>query len=89
MRRTAARVHHGCVDSVRDDSLRPLLKRFRGEGDPEDDGLFFIGDRLYVVTDLLSALMASLPGEGAEEDADMEEPEPVSVIAYALGSAGN
>ena len=33
MRRTAARVHYGCVESVRDDSLSPLLKRFRREED--------------------------------------------------------
>ncbi len=33
MRRTTARVHYGCVESVRDDSLSPLLKRFRREED--------------------------------------------------------
>ena len=33
MRRAAARVHYGCVEPVRDDCLRPLLKRFRRDGD--------------------------------------------------------
>ena len=33
MRRSAAPVHYGCVEPVRDDPLRSLLKRFRRDGD--------------------------------------------------------
>lgn len=48
--------------------------------DPVQDGLFLLGDRLYVVTDLMSAMMSLF---GAEGDA-AQEPEPVSVICYAF-----
>jgi hypothetical protein len=52
------------------------------DGDPVEDGIFFVGDRLYRVTDLFSALMANF---GGDEDADVEEePEPVQVIAYRM-----
>ena len=52
------------------------------EGDPVEDGLFFAGDRMYRVTDLLSAAMASLGG-GTEADV-AEDVEPMSVVAYRL-----
>lgn len=52
------------------------------EGDPVEDGLFFLGDRMYRVTDLFSAAMASLGG-GTEEDV-AEDVEPVSVVAYRM-----
>ncbi len=52
------------------------------EGDPVEDGLFFQGDRMYRVTDLFSAAMASLGG-GTEADV-AEDVEPVSVIAYRM-----
>ncbi len=55
----------------------------KGEGDPNEDAIFFGKDRIYVVTDLLSAFMAQLGGDEAEEAE--EEPEPVSVIAYRMG----
>lgn len=50
----------------------------RGDGNAVEDGLFLIGDRLYVVTDMLSAVMASMGG-GATDEA-----EPITVIAYAI-----
>jgi len=50
------------------------------DADAVDDGLFLAGDRAYVVTDLMSAMMASLgAGEAGASDA-----EPVSVIAHAF-----
>ena len=52
------------------------------EGDPVEDGLFFSGNRMYRVTDLFSAAMASLGG-GTEEDV-AEDVEPVSVVAYRM-----
>ena len=54
----------------------------RGEGDPSEDGMFFVGDRLYVVTDLFGAFLANFAS--AEEEAAAEEAEPVSIIAYQL-----
>jgi hypothetical protein len=54
-----------------------------GEGEPIEDGYFFLGDRLFVVTDLLEANIASRGGrKGAKEDE--VEPEPIAVICYQL-----
>ena len=50
------------------------------DGDPVEDGIFFVGDQLYRVTDLFSAFMANLGGDVDAEGE--EEPEPVQVIAY-------
>jgi hypothetical protein len=55
----------------------------KGEGDPQLDGYYFVGDRLYVVTDLVSAAI-SLQAQGAAIQLGDEEPEPMSVIAYEL-----
>ncbi|MEZ4650978.1 MAG: 6-bladed beta-propeller [Candidatus Eisenbacteria bacterium] len=53
-----------------------------GEGKPRQDGYFFVGDRLYVVTDFLGAFLAMQGGaSGVETD---EEAEPMSVICYKL-----
>lgn len=60
--------------------------RMKGEGNPEEDGFFFVGDRLYIVTSQLTALMAQL-GISGEEDDYGEEAEPVSVICYQLDEA--
>jgi len=57
----------------------------KGQGSIERDGLFFSGERLYVVTDLVSARFAAFgggAGGAAEEAADTE---PMSVICYQLG----
>jgi hypothetical protein len=54
----------------------------RGDGDPTEDGIFFVGDRLYVVTDLFGAFLANFAT--TEEGEVTEEAEPVSVIAYQL-----
>lgn len=50
------------------------------DGDPVEDGLFFVGDQIYLVTDLFSAWMANLGGD-VDEEAE-EEPEPVQIIAF-------
>jgi hypothetical protein len=53
-----------------------------GDGDPLQDGYFFVGDRLYVVTGFLDAAMAAAGG-GSEDIAD--EAEPMAVICYQVG----
>ncbi len=58
----------------------------RGQGDPQEDAYFFVGDRLYVVTDFLSAYVAA-QGGGAETEEAEAEPEPMSVICYRMGGA--
>jgi hypothetical protein len=54
-----------------------------GEGDPLTDGYYFVGDRVYVVTDLLQAAI-SLQAGGESFDIGEEEPEPMSVIGYKI-----
>lgn len=54
-----------------------------GEGDPQVDGYYFVGDRLYIVTDLLQASLTLQAGGQAFEIGD-EEPEPMSVICYEI-----
>ncbi len=59
----------------------------KGQGDPQQDGYFFVGDRLFVVTDFLQAAMAA---QGGGTDATMdeeEEPEPMAVICYRLDTS--
>jgi hypothetical protein len=53
-----------------------------GEGDPMQDGYFFVGDRLYVVTGFLDAAMAA-QGGGSEDSEG--EADPMAVISYQLG----
>ncbi|MEZ4387087.1 MAG: 6-bladed beta-propeller [Candidatus Krumholzibacteriia bacterium] len=52
--------------------------------DPVQDGVFLLGNRLYVVTDLMSAFMSLF---GAAGDAS-QAPEPVSVICFAFQPPG-
>jgi len=54
----------------------------RGQGDPRKDGYFFVGDRLYVVTGFLDALIATVGGgEKKAEDADAT---PMELICYRV-----
>ena len=53
----------------------------QGDGDPENDGFFFVDDRIYVVTDFLSAAMALQGGSDAEFE---EDAEPMAVICHRL-----
>jgi len=52
------------------------------DADAVEDGLFFVGNRAYVVTDLFNAVMARFGGDG-NEDASLEA-EPVTVVAFAF-----
>ena len=56
----------------------------KGEGDPQQDGYFFVGDRLFVVTGFLDAAMAA-QGGAADTGEDEEEAEPMAVICYQVG----
>jgi sugar lactone lactonase YvrE len=55
-----------------------------GDGSFNDDGLHFVGDRLFVVISYRSA-RAAMWDASDEEDANEEEPEPMAVICYELG----
>jgi hypothetical protein len=59
----------------------------KGEGDPENDGYFFVKDRLFVVTDFLAAMMALQGGGGDAEDAE-DEPELMQIISYKVKTPG-
>ena len=54
-----------------------------GDGDPENDGYFFVGDRIYVVTDFLQAAMA-LQGGGTDATLGEKEAEPMAVVCFRL-----
>lgn len=54
-----------------------------GQGDAQNDGYFFVGDRLFVVTDWLNAFMALQGGASAVEEDD-EEAVPMEIICYQL-----
>jgi len=53
----------------------------RGEFDPDNDGLFLEKEYAFVVTDLVSAIVAA-KGGGVGEVAVEEDPEPMTVICY-------
>jgi hypothetical protein len=59
-----------------------------GEGQPMKDGYFFLGDRIFVVTGLLEANIASRGGHKGDDEAEADEAEPIEVISYTLGGAG-
>lgn len=54
----------------------------KGEGNPQEDAYFFVGDRVYVVTGFLSAAMAAQGG--ATEENEDEDAAPMAVICYKL-----
>jgi hypothetical protein len=56
----------------------------KGEGSIERDGLYFVGDQLFVVTSLVSARRSMYGGGEGEEEED-EDAEPMAVICYDLG----
>ena len=53
------------------------------DGDPRNDGYFFVNDRLFVVTDFLHALMALQGGAGADEEVE-DEVELMEIISYRV-----
>jgi hypothetical protein len=57
---------------------------FKGQGDYGEDGLYIVGDRLYIVTDLRSARRSMFGGDEDEADEEEYDEEPMSVICYDL-----
>jgi hypothetical protein len=58
-----------------------------GDGDFVDDGIHFVGDKLYVVKGLRSARRAQHGGREGEEmsEEELESAEPVALVCYDLG----
>lgn len=56
-----------------------------GEGDPQEDGYFFVEDRLYVVTGFLDAAMSAAGGGSDDAEEEDEEAMPMSIICYQVG----
>ena len=52
---------------------------FVADADAAEDGLFFAGDGIYIVTDLYDAMLARIGG--GEEEGDLDA-EPVTVLAF-------
>jgi hypothetical protein len=57
----------------------------KADGSPLTDGYYFVKDRFYIVTDLLQAAI-SLQSGGQSFQIGDDEPEPMGVICYKLGS---
>jgi hypothetical protein len=72
------------VFDVFDDKGRYVREvTLKGQGDPQDDGYFFVGDRLYVVTGFLDAVLAQQGGaDGVEEEEEDEMP--MEIICYRV-----
>jgi hypothetical protein len=59
--------------------------KIEAEGDPLNDQIILVKDRVFVVTDFLPAMMALQGGAGqVEEEEEEEEPELMQVISYRL-----
>jgi hypothetical protein len=56
-----------------------------GDGDFEEDGVHFVGDRVYVVKGFRSAERAQRGGEGEATEEEIENAEPISLVCYELG----
>ena len=54
------------------------------DGDPVEDGIFFVGERVYQVTDLFGAVMANFGGGTAAAGGEAVQADPVKLIAYEL-----
>lgn len=52
-----------------------------GQFDNQNDAMFFVGDRIFVITEFLNAAMAA-QGGGAAEGTEEDEAEPMSLICY-------
>jgi len=50
------------------------------DADPVNDGLYMVGDRIYVVTDLLNAVMSNMGGGASAADAT--DAEPLAIVSY-------
>ncbi len=59
-----------------------------GEGDFHLDGVYVEGDRVFVVTGLWDAVLASRGLAAGESETDDESAEPVSVICYSMPLEG-
>jgi hypothetical protein len=53
----------------------------KGQFDSDNDAVFFVGDRIIVITEFLSAAMAA-QGGGAREGEEEKDAEPMSLICY-------
>jgi len=57
----------------------------KGDGNPLTDGIFFEGNRLFVVTGFLDAALAAQGGGSADDD--LGDAEPMAVICYQLDAS--
>ena len=54
-----------------------------GDLDPEQDSMYLIGNRLYVVSDALGATLSALSAEGDEAE-DPGEVEPSNIVCFEM-----
>ena len=56
-----------------------------GQGNPKEDSVFIVGDRVFVVTQFVNAMRSAFGGDDSPSgDEEVEEPEPMEVICYRL-----
>ena len=72
----------GVFDVIDDKGRFVRQVTMKGQGDAMKDGYFFVGDRLYVVTGWLDAVMA-MRGGGAKQETDTES-SPMELICYRV-----
>jgi hypothetical protein len=52
-----------------------------GQCNNDDDAIFFVGDRVFVITEFIDSV-ANARGQAAGEETDTEEAEPMALICY-------
>jgi hypothetical protein len=52
-----------------------------GQCDNDDDAVFFVGDKVFVITEFIDSVK-NARGSAAGEEEDAEEPEPMAIICY-------
>lgn len=55
----------------------------KGQCDNENDAIWFVGDRVFVITEFLNSAMAAQGGSTAKGSEDAEDAEPMSLICYS------
>jgi sugar lactone lactonase YvrE len=56
--------------------------QLNGQCDNDDDAVFFVGDRVFVITEFIDSVKNARGAAAGEENADAEEAEPMAIICY-------
>jgi sugar lactone lactonase YvrE len=56
--------------------------KLNGQCNNDDDAVFFVGDRVFVITEFIDSVANARGGASEEEETDSEEAEPMTLICY-------